>query len=140
MQVQPSCTFRNGQRESVYSENCLLTATNKVMTTGFQSDGVQHGFVNQSYRQPSLSQTIPNLSKEPYVSTLMVRIFYKFLLFKFISMYSRCSIFWWLRWGVMYNKLGELMDQQISILIFEITAFIFLCTHQLITSFLFKYI
>ncbi|KAL0699843.1 hypothetical protein Bca4012_055965 [Brassica carinata] len=68
----PSFTFRNGQREGVYSENCLLTSTNKVMTAGFQSNGVQHGFVNQSYQQPSLSQTIPNLSKEPYVSTLMM--------------------------------------------------------------------
>ncbi|KAG2321019.1 hypothetical protein Bca52824_014232 [Brassica carinata] len=65
----PSFTFRNGQREGVYSENCLLTSTNKVMTAGFQSNGVQHGFVNQSYQQPSLSQTIPNLSKEPYMGT-----------------------------------------------------------------------
>ncbi|KAF8109905.1 hypothetical protein N665_0089s0025 [Sinapis alba] len=68
----PPCTFRSGQRESVYNENCLLTSTNKVMTTEFQSTGLQHGFVNQSYQQPSLSQTIPNFSKEPYVSPLMM--------------------------------------------------------------------
>ncbi|WZZ72502.1 hypothetical protein YC2023_083872 [Brassica napus] len=66
----PPCTFQSGQRESGYSENCLLTSTNKVMTTEFQSTDVQHGFVNQSYQQPSLSQTIPNFSNEPYVSTL----------------------------------------------------------------------
>ncbi|XP_033130839.1 uncharacterized protein LOC103829351 isoform X2 [Brassica rapa] len=66
----PPCTFQCGQRESGYSENCLLTSTNKVMTTEFQSTDVQHAFVNQSYQQPSLPQTIPNFSNEPYVSTL----------------------------------------------------------------------
>lgn len=70
--MQPPCTFQCGQRESGYSENCLLTSTNKVMTTEFQSTDVQHAFVNQSYQQPSLPQTIPNFSNEPYVSTLKV--------------------------------------------------------------------
>lgn len=48
------------------------------MTTEFQSTDVQHAFVNQSYQQPSLPQTIPNFSNEPYVSTLKVWIFYNF--------------------------------------------------------------
>lgn len=44
------------------------------MTTGLQSIDLQHG---QSYQQPLLSQTIPDFSKETYVST-MVQIFYIF--------------------------------------------------------------
>lgn len=133
--MQPPCTFRSGQRESVYNENCLLTSTNKVMTTEFQSTGLQHGFVNQSYQQPSLSQTIPNFSKEPYVSPLMVRTFHNFC-YLYLSLSTQliqyCDASF--RWGVMYKEL--IMDQQIIILIFKIIAFILLCTHQLIPSFL----
>lgn len=64
--MQPTCTFRNDQRESVYRENCFLT--------GRQLIGLQYG---QSYQQPLLSQTIPDFSKESYIST-MVQIFYMF--------------------------------------------------------------
>ncbi|CAL9215873.1 unnamed protein product [Arabidopsis halleri] len=60
-----SSVFSNGQRENVYSGNCVLTSSNQMMTTG------QHGPLEQSYQQPLLSQTIPDFSNEPYVSTLV---------------------------------------------------------------------
>ncbi|KAL0795225.1 hypothetical protein Bca101_066602 [Brassica carinata] len=67
----PSYTLGNGQRESVYSENCLLTSTNKaMMSTGLQSVGL-HGYVNQSYQKPLMSQTNYNLFNDPYVSPMM---------------------------------------------------------------------
>ncbi|XP_009145550.3 uncharacterized protein LOC103869233 isoform X1 [Brassica rapa] len=68
----PLCTFPNGQRESVYSGNCLLTsANNAMMSTGLQSVGSQHGYVNQSYQQPLMSQTNHHLFNDPYVSQMM---------------------------------------------------------------------
>ncbi|XP_024008046.1 uncharacterized protein LOC18992732 [Eutrema salsugineum] len=67
----PSCTLPNGPRESVYSGNFFLASTNKVMTTGLQSVGLQHKPVSQSYQQPLLSPTNPDFSREPYVSTMM---------------------------------------------------------------------
>ncbi|CAH8357139.1 unnamed protein product [Eruca vesicaria subsp. sativa] len=68
----PSCTFPNGQRESVYSENCMLTPTDKaMMSTRLQSVGLQDGYVNQSYQQPLMSETNDNLFNNPYVSTMM---------------------------------------------------------------------
>ncbi|KAG7597908.1 hypothetical protein ISN44_As06g022180 [Arabidopsis suecica] len=62
--ISPS-VFSNGQRENVYSGNCVLTSSNQMITTG------QHGPLEQSYQQPLLSQTIPDFSNEPYVSTLV---------------------------------------------------------------------
>lgn len=77
--MQPSYTLGNGQRESVYSENCLLTSTNKaMMSTELQSVGLQHGYVNQSYQKPWMSQTNYNLFNDPYVSP-MVCILYNIL-------------------------------------------------------------
>ncbi|KAL0704902.1 hypothetical protein Bca4012_071327 [Brassica carinata] len=68
----PSCTFPNGQRESIYSKNCLLTsANNAMMSTGLKSVGSQHGYVNQSYQQPLMSQTNHHLFNDPYVSPMM---------------------------------------------------------------------
>ncbi|XP_056845517.1 uncharacterized protein LOC108858376 [Raphanus sativus] len=75
LQLSPnvqSYTLGNGQRESVFSENCLLTSTNNaMMSTGQQSVGLQHGYVNQSYQQPLMSQTNHNLFNDPYVSPTM---------------------------------------------------------------------
>lgn len=69
LNIQQSYTLGNGQRESVFSENCLLTSTNDaMMSTGQQSVGLQHGYVNQSYQQPLMSQTNHNLFNDPYVS------------------------------------------------------------------------
>lgn len=70
--MQPSYTLSNGRRESVYSENCLLTSTNKAMMgTGLQSVGLQHGYVNQSYQKPLMSQKNHNLFNNPYVSPMV---------------------------------------------------------------------
>lgn len=70
--MQPSCTFPNGQRESIYSKNCLLTsANNAMMSTGLKSVGSQHGYVNQSYQQPLMSQTNHHLFNDPYVSSMV---------------------------------------------------------------------
>lgn len=55
-----------------------------MMTSG------QHGPLEQSYQQPLLSQTIPDLSNEPYVST-MVQIFYNSLFYVIDHLKCMCA-------------------------------------------------
>ncbi|CAF1979758.1 unnamed protein product [Brassica napus] len=58
------------QHQSFHYQDHYSRSFNAVEKFPGMSTDVQHGFVNQSYQQPSLSQTIPNFSNEPYVSTL----------------------------------------------------------------------
>lgn len=60
--MQSSYVFSNGQRENVCS---------KMMTIGLQSTDSQHGFLEQSYQQPLVTQTIPQLAIEPYVFSMV---------------------------------------------------------------------
>uniref|UniRef100_M4D747 Uncharacterized protein n=1 Tax=Brassica campestris TaxID=3711 RepID=M4D747_BRACM len=58
------------QHQSFHHRDHYSRSFNAVEKFPGMSTDVQHAFVNQSYQQPSLPQTIPNFSNEPYVSTL----------------------------------------------------------------------
>ncbi|EOA36649.1 hypothetical protein CARUB_v10011921mg [Capsella rubella] len=70
-----SSVFSVGQGENVYYGNCVPTSSNTMMTNELQQQSIHlqsNGHLEQSYQQAFMSQTIPDFSTEPYLSTMVM--------------------------------------------------------------------